>query len=79
MTREPSPLRPRAASGSASTPVEKPEASHRPHPGCPVCAGTGRVHVQLKNPFRVESRECECECWRVVEQAADERELRVHR
>lgn len=43
------------------------------HPACPACGGTGRVHIQHKRPFRVESRECDC--WRVVEKAADEREF----
>ena len=37
------------------------------HPDCPACGGTGRVHIQHKRPFRVESRECEC--WKLAASA----------
>lgn len=65
----PSPLHARAASGDASNPVKKPEPARRPLSDCRACSGTGRVHIQHKRPFRVESRECDC--WRVVELAEE--------
>lgn len=45
---------------------------------CAACGGTGRVHIQHKRPFRVESRECDC--WLVVELAEEcDRHLAVRR
>ena len=57
---------------------ESPLHARAAHPGCPACGGTGRVHIQHKRPFRVESRECDC--WRVVELADEcDRLLAVRR
>lgn len=52
-----------------SSQVEKAEPHRRPMASCGACGGTGRIHVQHKRPFRVESRECDC--WRVVELAEE--------